>query len=84
MGDAGLLCAACLENIQFGILQGDLEINMGSILENVIAQQLKSNGLQLHYFDAKKYGELDFAKWPSHRIGGSQVRKRLQKALSTE
>ncbi|WP_298033682.1 DUF4143 domain-containing protein [uncultured Dysosmobacter sp.] len=68
MGDAGLLCAACLENIQFGILQGDLEINMGSILENVIAQQLKSNGLQLHYFDAKKYGELDFVVQNGLRI----------------
>lgn len=68
MGDVGLLCAACLENIQFGILQGDLEINMGSILENVIAQQLKSNGLQLHYFDAKKYGELDFVVQNGLRI----------------
>ena len=61
LGDVGLLCAACLENVQFAILQGKLEINMGSILENVMAQQLKSNGLQLYYFDAKKYGELDFA-----------------------
>lgn len=60
MSDVGLLCASCMENIQFGILQGNLEINMGSILENTMAQQLKSNGLQLHYFDAKKYGELDF------------------------
>ncbi len=60
MGDVGLLCAACMENVQFSILQGDLEINMGSILENVIAQQIKSAGLSLHFFDAKKYGELDF------------------------
>ena len=41
---------------------------MGSILENVIAQQLKSNGLQLHYFDAKKYGELDFVVQNGLRI----------------
>lgn len=60
MGDVGLLCAACMENVQFSILQGDLEINMGSILENVIAQQMKSAGLSLHFFDSKKYGELDF------------------------
>jgi len=60
MGDVGLLCAACMENVQFSILQGDLEINMGSILENVMAQQIKSAGLSLHFFDAKKYGELDF------------------------
>ena len=60
MGDTGLLCAACMENIQFSILNGDLSINMGSILENVIATQLKSNGFSLNYFDAKKYGEVDF------------------------
>lgn len=60
MGDVGLLCAACMENIQFSILNGDLSINMGSILENVMAMQLKSNGYSLYYYDTKKYGEVDF------------------------
>lgn len=60
MNDVGLLCAACMENIQFELLMGNVEANMGSILENVFAQQLKSNGFELHYFDSKKIGELDF------------------------
>jgi len=60
MNDTGLLCAACMENIQFDILNGNLDINMGSILENMMAQQIKSNGFSLYYFDSKKYGELDF------------------------
>lgn len=60
MGDTGLLCAACMENVQFGILNGDLQINMGSILENIIAQQLRSNGFHLNYYDGKKTGEIDF------------------------
>lgn len=60
MADTGLLCAACMENVQFEILNGDLQINMGSILENIIAQQLKSNGFVLNYFDGKKTGEVDF------------------------
>ena len=60
MGDTGLLCAACMENVQFEILNGDLQINMGSILENVIAQQLKCNGFRLNYYDGKKTGEIDF------------------------
>ncbi|MBQ7961736.1 MAG: ATP-binding protein [Clostridia bacterium] len=60
MADTGLLCAACMENVQFDILNGNLEINMGSILENVMAQSIKYNGFRLHYFDAKKYGEIDF------------------------
>ncbi len=60
MGDTGLLCASCMENIQFDILQGNVNVNLGSILENIMAQQLKSNGFALHFFDTKKYGELDF------------------------
>ena len=35
MGDTGLLCASCMENIQFELLQGNMDVNMGSILENV-------------------------------------------------
>lgn len=68
MGDVGLLCAACMENIQFSILNGDLSVNMGSILENVMAMQLKSNGYSLNYFDTKKYGELDFVIQNGTRI----------------
>ncbi len=59
--DVGLLCAACMENIQFDILRGNLDINLGSILENVMAQQLKTNGFTLYYFDSAKHGEIDFA-----------------------
>ena len=69
MGDTGLLCASCMENIQFELLQGNMEVNMGSILENAFAQNLKSNGFELHYYDSKKIGELDFV---------------LQKGLHTE
>ena len=35
--DTGLLCTACMKNIQFGILQGNVNVNMGSILENLSA-----------------------------------------------
>lgn len=60
MGDTGLLCASCMENIQFELLQGNMDVNMGSILENVFAQSIKSGGFSLNYFKSKKYGELDF------------------------
>lgn len=33
---------------------------MGSILENVMSQMFVANGFSLHYFDTKRYGELDF------------------------
>lgn len=60
MNDIGLLCALYMNNIQFDILRGNLDINMGSILEDVIGQQLKTNGYNLYYFDSNKYGEVDF------------------------
>ena len=60
MNDTGLLCAATLGNVQFSLLQGELDANLGAIAENVIAQELASHGFGIHYFDAKKYGEVDF------------------------
>lgn len=60
MADTGLLCAASMNGIQFDVLKGDVSVNMGSILENVMAQQFTSNGFELNYFDTRKYGELDF------------------------
>ena len=60
MADTGLLCAASLENVQFEILKGHLDVNMGSIMENVFAQILTTNGFQLRYFDKKGKCELDF------------------------
>ncbi|MFR6378858.1 MAG: DUF4143 domain-containing protein [Evtepia sp.] len=48
-------------NVQFALLHGDLQINMGSILENVVAQELKAHGFQLNYYDGKKTGEIDFS-----------------------
>lgn len=60
MNDSGLLCGACMEHVQYAILQGDLSVNMGSLLENAFAQQLKSNGFELRYFNKHGVGELDF------------------------
>ena len=60
LNDTGLLCAMTVGNIQFEIVQGNLEVNMGSIVENTVAQQLVANGFLLRYFDRKNLGELDF------------------------
>ena len=60
MNDVGLLCASSLGNVQFAILQGELTINMGSVTENAIAQELCAHGFTLNYFDSKRYGEVDF------------------------
>ena len=58
--DVGLLCAASMSDIQFDLLQGDVSVNLGSVLENAIAQELQCNGYELRYYDSNKWGEIDF------------------------
>lgn len=60
LNDTGLLCAQGTENIQFEILRGNLSVNFGGIMENVFAQQLKSNGFSLRYLNKRNVGEVDF------------------------
>lgn len=74
MGDTGLLCASCLENVQFSILQGNVQVNMGSILENVMAQQLRSQGFDLRYFDSKHLGELDFVLQDGSKVNVLEIK----------
>lgn len=58
--DTGLLCEASLGNLQYPLLKGEVDINAGSILENVFAQSIVSKDMDLYYYDQKKFGELDF------------------------
>ena len=60
MGDVGLLCAASMANIQFDLLQGNIDVNLGAVVENFVAQELRANGFDLHYFHANRVGEVDF------------------------
>lgn len=58
--DAGLLTCQYADGIQLKILNNEKEINFGSVYENVVAQELKSHGFKLYYFNSKKQGEIDF------------------------
>ncbi len=58
--DCGLLSAASTGAVQFDIIQGDISVNQGSFLENVVAQELLANGFDLSYYDKSKIGEIDF------------------------
>ena len=60
LSDVGLLSSMFMNDIQLKILNGDLNINYGSIYENVVAQELQAHGFELYYFNSKKQGELDF------------------------
>lgn len=58
--DTGLLSAASVGAVQFSLISGDVSINQGAFLENVLAQQLVANGFKLFYYDKSKIGEVDF------------------------
>lgn len=60
LNDVGILtCLLYDRNISAVI--DDLEsINLGSVYESVVAQELFAHGHQLYYYDNKKRGEVDF------------------------
>ena len=59
--DVGLLsCQYSSGGIQLKILQGDVNVNYGSVFENAIAQEFHAHGWNLYYFNSKKQGEIDF------------------------
>ena len=58
--DVGLLACQYAQGIQTRILSGELDINFGSIFENLAAQELTAHGFPLYYYNNKKSGELDF------------------------
>ncbi|MCH5309520.1 MAG: ATP-binding protein [Prevotella sp.] len=60
LNDVGLLT-----NLLYGlnvnaILQDTKSINLGTVYESVVAQELTAHGFKLHYYDNKQKGEVDF------------------------
>lgn len=60
MNDVGLLSFALYKNNVNAILQDRKGVNLGSVYETAVAQELKAHGHELYYFDRKKVGEVDF------------------------
>ena len=63
--DVGLLTSQYASGVQLKLLQGEVKQNFGAIYENLVAQELYCHGFggddhELHYFNSKKQGELDF------------------------
>lgn len=58
--DTGLLSCMLLQNIQLQVMNGDISVNEGALVENQIACVLMSKGISLHYYDRKSRQELDF------------------------
>lgn len=60
MVDTGLLCSQLLRNMQFQVMNGNIEVNEGALTENFVACTLASHDVSLHYYDKKSKMELDF------------------------
>lgn len=57
--DVGLL-TSMYPNIQTKILNDDPIINYGAIYENYAAQELATHGVNIFFYNNKKFGEVDF------------------------
>lgn len=60
MNDVGLLTYILYGTNINAILRDERSINLGSVYESVVAQELKAHGFALHYYDNKQRGEVDF------------------------
>ena len=58
--DVGLLAAQYMNGIQLRILNGEQDINFGSVYENAVAQEMIAHGIEPKYYCSPKHGELDF------------------------
>lgn len=60
LNDVGLLSGMYFKNNIRAIMSDEGSINLGSVYETVVAQELRAHGHELFYYDNKKNGEVDF------------------------
>lgn len=60
LNDVGLLTNLLYDLNVNAVLQDLKSINLGTVYESVVAQELKTHGFKLHYYDNKQKGEVDF------------------------
>lgn len=68
MVDTGLLCSQMINEMQFEVLKGNIDINEGALTENFVACALSAKGKSLHYYDKKSKQELDFIIQENNKI----------------
>lgn len=60
LNDIGLYTGILYRNNIQPIIEDIRSINLGSVYETVVAQELKAHGFKLYYYDNKKNGEVDY------------------------
>ena len=60
LNDVGILSGIFFRNNIKAVMSDMRSINLGSVYETVVAQELKAHGYDLYYYDNKKNGEVDY------------------------
>lgn len=60
MNDVGMLSASLYRNNIKAIMDDECSVNLGSVYETLVAQELNAHGNGCFYYDNKKAGEVDF------------------------
>lgn len=60
MNDVGILTSIYFGTNIKAVMEDVASINLGSVYETVVAQELKAHGFNLYYYDNKKNGEVDY------------------------
>lgn len=60
LNDVGILSGIFYQNNITAIMSDKNGINLGSVYETVVAQELRAHGFNLYYYDNKKNGEIDY------------------------
>ena len=60
LNDVGLLTGLLYRNNIRPVLDDECSINLGSVYESVVAQELRTHGYKLFYYDNRKQGEVDY------------------------
>ncbi len=60
MNDVGLLTGRLYEYNIAPVMKDERSVNLGSVYESVVAQELKAHGYDLFYYDNAKKGEVDY------------------------
>lgn len=60
LNDVGLLTGILYHLNVNAVLQDIRSINLGTVYESVVAQELSAHNYKLHYYDNKQKGEVDF------------------------
>ena len=60
LNDVGILTGVLYRNNIMPVMKDERSVNLGSVYESFVAQELKAHSFKLCYYDNKKNGEVDY------------------------